>query len=298
MLFLLVLAAAGLLFPAMAVVTSGAAVAMLAARNAELREAKEKLAAELAQTDVVAVLAKRPAMRNKADNTVLENIDAEKKRVHNMEVAVLQLQRETEISSQASAASTTLAAPRTNWVKPSTNKIDKGNRDQFNRVEATHDIFQNVLAISESAVTVEEKAAVVASMRDLALQGVQVCKEQGTLIRVAHQHPEGWALASCLDGPSFGEGLDKATLDNIALAEKRLAQEKKSALPQKAAKPRSAGGGYKQRRFSPYPPVNPPFEAPGPRGPMVRNPLNQRPVGSCFQCGQMGHVKANCPNRP
>ena len=167
----------------------------------------------------------------------------------------------------------------------------KGNEEQatFNsKVES---------AVAEAQAELDSipTSPVVVRAQEALKRGTKLIEERQKLIKLADRSEFGWSV------------VDEYTADELAVDsddEKRI--EKAEKLAEKKAlrkkKKRAELAKPPVRHHQPYSPmrIGPiPQVIPGPprRGTVI-NSSSPRPLGPCFSCGEMGHLRTYCPKTP
>ena len=180
----------------------------------------------------------------------------------------------------------------------------KGNEKQFTFNEAVNDSIQSAAAMLEKVkpTTAQEMAALKSAKEQLQL-GTKAIVERQKLTRLADRSEYGWQLVEAYQQDELAD----SEKDAKRIEEAEKAVELKNRRKRKQGSDKEKGGpqqpsGFRPPQFSgsfgfpppvPFmpPPFNLPVPFPRPAGLAVRVP------GPCFQCLQMGHLKAHCPNK-
>ena len=170
----------------------------------------------------------------------------------------------------------------------------KGHQEQFlfnaevaDRVEAAAKKIQKL------APTDEKERKIVKEAMDELKEGASAIAERQKHIRIADQSEYHWRTVEAYKSAGIVDSEEDA---------KKLKQAEKSAEQEALREKQKAAAMAKAKRPPPPPPMPPLWPAaippryqfgPGPMGGMP--PAPSRPVGPCFNCGQLGHLKLHCP---
>ena len=114
-------------------------------------------------------------------------------------------------------------------------------------------------------------------------EGMTLLKDRQKAIGLADSSELGWAVVNEYGEDKLAEDSEdeKRIAKAVATAEKKAAQLKKE---------KSGRGGYTQSRPADVPSRGPRQVESGQQGARI-----SRMVGPCFSCGEMGHLRRNCP---
>ena len=179
----------------------------------------------------------------------------------------------------------------------------KGNKKQFTFNEAINDSIQSAVAMLEKVkpTTAQETAALKSAKEQLKLDTKAIVECQ-KLIRLADRLEHGWQLVEAYQQDKLADSNKDAK--RIEKAEKvvelknrwkcKQVSDKEKMDPQPSDfRPQQFSGSFGFPPPVPFMPLpfNQPVPIPQPAGPAVRVP------GPCFQCLQIGYLKAHCLNK-
>ena len=159
-------------------------------------------------------------------------------------------------------------------------------------------------AVSEAREAIDEEDSPAISRAKQALEkGAHLLAERQKLIKIADRSANGWNVVAEYTADELAD--DSEDEKRIEKAER--AAEKKAGLRNKRRRFLTGRPGRFPRSGLPYAAPPPPAPYPGaqqmgapqPGGPVVRRTAAgvaaQRPLGPCFACGDIGHLRAFCP---
>ena len=181
----------------------------------------------------------------------------------------------------------------------------KGNEKQIVFNKAVNDSIQSAANLLEKVKPMgAQDTAMLKSAKEQLQQGTKTISERQKLIRLADRSEYGWQLV---------EAYQRDELADNEKDEKKIEEAEKAVELKNRNKCKQASGKGKME-LQPPTAFQPPqfmgsFGFPPPRPPFIPPPGSQpvpfpRPVGPaakvpgpCFHCFQMGHLKAQCPNK-
>ena len=150
---------------------------------------------------------------------------------------------------------------------------------------------------AQEALTALEETPSLQLARDALEKGARLLTERLKLIKIAYRSANGWGVVTEYTADELADDCD----DEKRLEKAEKAAERKVVL-QKRKRPQPTAAKY-----PPHPPRLQPqygvgYHSPQQLGPStsvgIRSPappLLQRAMGPCFACGEMGHLRSQCP---
>ena len=120
-------------------------------------------------------------------------------------------------------------------------------------------------------------------------EGLKMIAERQKLIKLADRSEFGWVVVAEYTADELADNSD----DEKKIEKSEKAAERKAAKRKKAAQKVPT---TKRAMQAPQSPVILPLQNQTPRRQIiVPSAKNIRPVGPCFSCGEMGHLRSYCP---
>ncbi len=190
------------------------------------------------------------------------------------------------------------AVKKARYEKPYTYKR-KGNEEQANfnaRVDETLADAESDLALAVAGPATATTPA-LQRVKESLKKGRSLMADRQKLIRLADRSEYGWQVVDEYTADDLAEGSDdEKRIEKAERAAERKAgkrRKKRSAdAAAMAAKPRG-GNQFRLVAQAPTAPV-PPLAYHQPKR-QATLPVTSRPLGPCFGCGEMGHLKHYCP---
>ena len=166
----------------------------------------------------------------------------------------------------------------------------KGNKHQFDFNERVVDVLDDALASipSTSSDTSSEK------VRKLLQEGMKLIDERQKLIKMADRSEFGWGLITEYQADELADNSEDERRIHKAekAAEKRLIKKKKKMESQKATAQRRSSS---RTGLGAGPYLETPRLGVSPLSATQLRPPSTRPLGPCYNCGELGHLKRTCP---
>ena len=184
----------------------------------------------------------------------------------------------------------------------------KGNEKQFVFNEEVNDSIQSAASFLEKIKpTAAQDTAILKSAKEQLQQGTKAISERQKLIRLADRSDYGWQLVEAYQRDELADNeKDTKKIEEAEKAVELQNRRKRKQAGDKGKMDLQPSTGFRPPQFMgsfgfpPPPPFIPPF-IPPPINPPVPFPWSVGPAGRlpgpCFQCLQMGHLKAQCPNK-
>ena len=183
----------------------------------------------------------------------------------------------------------------------------KGNEQQFRFNDVVSDSIQSASGFLEKVKpTSPQETTLLKNAKEQLVEGTKAIEERQKLIRIADRSDYGWPVAEAYQKADELAAEDISTKrleDAVKSVEQKYRQKRKreedrpreptwrEPQPISYAAPPQLMGNFGGPPPPMYPvPQPPPYGKPP--GPRTRIP------GPCFGCSQMGHLRANCPNKP
>ena len=183
----------------------------------------------------------------------------------------------------------------------------KGNEQQFKFNDAVSDSIQSASGLLDKVKpTSSQEITILKNAKEQLIEGTKAIEERQKLIRIADRSDYGWPVAEAYqraDELAADDISTKRLEDAVKSVEQKYRQKRKR---EEADRPRQPTWRPEPQPLYPAPPqpmVN--FGGPPPPVyPVSQPPPYARPPGPrtripgpCFGCSQMGHLRANCPNK-
>ena len=166
----------------------------------------------------------------------------------------------------------------------------KGNEEQSSFNEKVEEV---VLEAQAELADVRDSPAVDRA-REALTEGTKLLAERQKLIKIADRSEYGWGVVAEYTADELADGSDdEKRLEKAEKAAERKAlkrKRKRTEPPPKSARSRFFTG---QAPLATSGPSTAPLSVAAKRPAMAPVPL--RPVGPCFACGDMGHLRSYCP---
>ena len=164
-----------------------------------------------------------------------------------------------------------------------------------------HSVEVKIAEVQDALDEADESPAVLRAKQALE-EGKRLLSGRQKLIKIADRSANGWSVVAEYTADELAADSD----DEKRLEKAERAAEKKAGLKTKRRRLQQQGGGsWKFARSGPpyaawsqpYLPQQPRPVLPAPPsgGPVRRMPPAQRPLGPCFACGELGHLRVSCP---
>ena len=177
----------------------------------------------------------------------------------------------------------------------------KGNEKQFEFNDEVKDRLEAAVThIAKLPKETQEIPSLVSATEELQ-EGIKALHTRQKLVRLADRSDLGWAVVDAYESDELASDDEDAKrmkeATKAADQKDQKVKKKKQSASQRGGKATGSGWrGQPQQYVS-----NPALVGPGafgvPMPPMASGVPRPRQVGPCFNCLEMGHLKAHCPKR-
>lgn len=166
----------------------------------------------------------------------------------------------------------------------------KGNEEQAKFINKVKDVLAEVH--SELSQVAPSSSPALAHAKEAIESGLKLLTERQKLIKIADRSEHGWGVVSEYTADDLAD--DTKRLEKAERAAERKAKKRRIAVQKPCQRQPSlsaTGGTATHSNAGLITPLPVKQSAPTP-------PMRTRPVGPCFACGDLGHLRNSCPRTP